>query len=102
MVATSKPFGVTDLTSAEAGPAKGKTRISGAKPLISIARPSASGGSRYAFEEPVPSGRLHARAGFHACEPASQILVFLQYLRAFGRLREHRQMRREQQIGEAE
>src|SRR5580700_7720558 len=102
MVTTSKPVGVADLTSAEAGPATGKTKASGTKPLISIARSSDSGGSRHPFEQLVPGGRFHTRARFDACEPAAQVLVVLQYRYAFRRQREHRELRREQQIGEAE
>jgi adenylate cyclase len=37
VVTTSKPVGVADLTSAEAGPATAKTKASGTKPLIRIA-----------------------------------------------------------------
>src|ERR1700722_10382940 len=92
MVTTSKPVGVADLTSAEAGPATAKTRASGTKPLISIARPSDSGGSRHPFEQLVPGGRF-ARAHFDACEPAAQVLVVLQYRPAFRPQRDHREMR---------
>jgi|SRR5712671_4774806 hypothetical protein len=95
MVTTSNPFCATDLTSAGAGLATAKTRISGTKPLSSIARPPCSGGSRHPFEQPVSGGRCHTRAGFDAREPAAQVFMFLQYRRAFRRLPEHRQMRRE-------
>jgi hypothetical protein len=44
----------------------------------------------------------HAQARFDACEPAAQVLVVLQYRHAFRPHREHRELRREQQIGEAE
>src|SRR5580692_8292588 len=98
MVTTSKPVGVADLTSAEAGPATAKTKASGTKPLISIARPSDSGGSRHPFEQVVAFMLMR----FDACEPAAQVLVVLQYRHAFRPQREHRELRREQQIGEAE
>jgi hypothetical protein len=84
VVAASKPFGVTDLTSAEAGPAAAEVRLSASKPLISIIRPE-SGGSRHPFEQLVPGGYGHTRAGFDARKPVAQIFVFSQ-----------------QQIGEAE
>src|SRR5438270_1992742 len=66
------------LQRAEAGPATADTKANGGKPLISIARPRASGGSRHSFEQPVPYGRCHARTRFDAREPAPQILVVLQ------------------------